>query len=45
VPLPLPPRLSLSDPAPLQAGGMVVAAGGGAARADYASILPASAFY
>jgi len=24
---------------------MVLAAGGGAARADYASILPASAFY
>ena len=45
VPLPLPPRLSLTDAAPLQAGGMVIAAGGGQARADYASILPVSAFY
>ena len=45
VPLPLPPRLSLADAAPLPAGGMAIAAGGGKALVDYASILPVAAFY
>jgi len=44
-PLPLPPRLHVVDAAPLPAGGVVVGAGGGEARVDYASVLPASAFY
>ena len=45
VPLPLPPRLSLVDPAPLPPGGMLLAAGGSRALVDYASILPVAAFY
>jgi len=45
VPLPLPPRLSLVDAAPLPPGGMALAAGAGQARVDYASILPVAAFY
>jgi len=45
VPLPLPPRLSLTDAAPLPPGGLALAAGGGQARVDYASVLPVAAFY
>jgi len=41
-PLPLPPRVSVVDWAPLPAGGFAVSAGGGAANVDYASLLPLS---
>ncbi len=41
-PLPLPPRITVVDWAPLAAGGFGVSAGGGDANVDYASVLPLS---
>ena len=43
-PLPIAPLVSVSDAAPLPAGGVAILAGGAAMRVDYASALPASVF-
>jgi hypothetical protein len=40
----LPPRLTITDPSPLPAGGIVLCAGGAEARVDYVSALPANVF-
>lgn len=43
VPRPLPPRIEVTDPHPLPAGGLAMLAGVGGMRLDYVSALPISA--